>query len=71
METLKQHLERCYDDDYRSLSNEIRNIALEFAMIALKTMIKGDKTRIPEKIADYVYLLRLVADAIDRIGKGS
>lgn len=67
METLKQYLERCYDNDYTTLSNEIRNIALDYAMVRLQLSV--DKGIINAKSPDYVYLLQLVADAIDRMGE--
>lgn len=67
METLKQYLERCYGNDYTSLSNEIRNIAIDYAIVRLQLSV--DKGTINAKSPDYVYLLQLVADAIDRMGE--
>lgn len=67
METLKQYLERCYGNDYTSLSNEIRNIALDYAMVRLQLSV--DNGAVNAKSPDYIYLLQLVADAIDRMGQ--
>lgn len=67
METLKQYVERCYDNDYSNLSNELRELAMDYAMVRLQTSV--DRGTINSKSPDYVYLLQLVANAIDRLGK--
>lgn len=66
METLKQHLEKCYNNDYASLSNEVRNIALHYAKICLQLAAEKGTTHV--KSSHYVYLLQLIAEEIERIG---
>ena len=58
METLKQYVERCYDNDYSNLSNELRELAMDYAMVRLQTSV--DRCTINSKSPDYVYLLQLV-----------
>lgn len=69
METLKQHFEVCYNNNYASLSNEIRDIAMHYASVCLQ--ISAEKGITHEKSSHYVYVLQLIADEIDRIGKES
>lgn len=69
METLKQHLEICYNNDYTSLSTEVRNIALHYAQICLQHASEKGMTH--AKSSHYVYLLQLIAEEIDRIGQNT
>lgn len=60
-------MERCYDNDYTNLSNELRELAFDYAMVRLQ--IAAEKGTVNTKSADFVYLLQLVANAVDRIGQ--
>lgn len=65
MESLKQHLEQCYNNDYTGLSTEVRNIAIEYARLSLDRA--SEKGIINEKASQNVHLLQLIADEIDRL----
>lgn len=65
MESLKQHLEQCYNGDYTGLSTEVRNIAIEYARLSLDSA--AEKGVINEKASQNVHLLQLIADEIDRL----
>lgn len=66
MESLKQHLEQCYNNDYTGLSTELRNIALEYARLSLDSAHEKGVTN--DKTSQNVHLLQLIAEEIDRLG---
>lgn len=67
MESLKQHLEQCYNNDYTGLSTEVREIALEYSRLCL--LFSQENGLIHENAAQHIHLLQLLAAEIDRLGK--
>lgn len=68
MESLKQHLKDCYNNDYTGLSIEVREIAIEYARLCL-LFSQQENGLIHENAAQHIHLLQLLAAEIDRFGK--